>query len=100
MRVPTVIDGFQPFFGVTILEPRAARGTGGKMYQFMQEALSSAPRRILRDCGGQDLIEYALLASFVGVAVAAFFPLDISPSISNVFSKVSALLASAPNAPS
>ena len=45
---------------------------------------------------GQDLIEYALLAAFLTVAVAGFFPTDIAPNISTIFSKVSSLLLSAP----
>lgn len=44
--------------------------------------------RLLRDRQGQDLIEYALLAAFVAVAVAAFFPSSIAPNISAVFSKI------------
>jgi pilus assembly protein Flp/PilA len=41
---------------------------------------------------GQDLIEYAMLAGFVAVAVAAFFPTSIAPSISTIFTKVSTIL--------
>jgi Flp pilus assembly pilin Flp len=41
-----------------------------------------------RDRRGQDMIEYALMAAFLSVAVAAFFPTDIAPNISSVFSKV------------
>jgi Flp pilus assembly pilin Flp len=61
---------------------------------------AGATVRLLRDQRGQDLIEYALLASFLTVAVAAFFPMDIAPNISSIMSKVSAMLASAPDAPS
>jgi Flp pilus assembly pilin Flp len=46
-----------------------------------------------RDRRGQDLIEYALLAAFIAVAVAAIFPSDIAPNISKTFSKVNTLLA-------
>jgi Flp pilus assembly pilin Flp len=42
------------------------------------------------------MIEYALLAAFLAVAVAAFFPLDIAPNVSAVFSKVTNYLNSAP----
>jgi len=52
-------------------------------------------RRFWQDRNGQDLIEYALMASFVAVAVAAFFPTDIAPNISKVFSKISSSLNSA-----
>jgi pilus assembly protein Flp/PilA len=41
---------------------------------------------------GQDLIEYAMLAGFVAVAIAAFFPTSIAPSISTIFTKVSTIL--------
>jgi Flp pilus assembly pilin Flp len=41
-----------------------------------------------KDEDAQDLIEYALTASFVAVAVAFFFPTTISPNISAIFSKV------------
>jgi len=60
----------------------------------------------LRLCGGlsatgqdkraQDLIEYALLAAFIAVAVAAFFPADIAPSICSIFSKITGRLNQAP----
>ena len=53
-------------------------------------------RREVRKLGqreeGQDLIEYALTASFLAVAVAAFFPTSIAPSICSVFSKVTSML--------
>jgi Flp pilus assembly pilin Flp len=41
---------------------------------------------------GQDLIEYALTASFIAVAVAAFFPTSIAPNICQIFSKVTSIL--------
>ena len=43
--------------------------------------------RILFDTRGQDLIEYALMAGFVSLAVAATVP-GVSTSISRIFSKV------------
>jgi Flp pilus assembly pilin Flp len=51
---------------------------------------------LLRDCRGQDLIEYALLGAFIAVVVAAFFPTMIGPNISTILSKVSSQLAAAP----
>ncbi len=48
--------------------------------------------RLKRDQRAQDLIEYALLAAFIAVAVAAIFPTDIAPNISKTFSKVTTLL--------
>lgn len=53
-------------------------------------------RRLWNDCKAQDLIEYALMASFVAVAVAAIFPSDIAPSISTVFSKVVSVIDATP----
>lgn len=37
---------------------------------------------------GQDLIEYALMAAMLAVAVAAIFPPTIMPAVSAVFSKI------------
>ena len=37
---------------------------------------------------GQDMIEYALMASFIAVAVAAIFPTTIAPNICTIFVKV------------
>ena len=47
---------------------------------------------IWRDRRGQDLIEYAMLAAFLAVAVGAVFPTDIAPNISKVFSKVTSMM--------
>ncbi|MBN8730070.1 MAG: Flp family type IVb pilin [Acidobacteria bacterium] len=44
------------------------------------------------DRRGQDLIEYAMLAAFLAVAVGAVFPSDIAPNISRVFSKVTSMM--------
>ena len=49
-----------------------------------------------RDRKAQDMIEYALLAAFLAVAVAAFFPLSIAPNISQVFSKIVGFLNATP----
>jgi Flp pilus assembly pilin Flp len=51
--------------------------------------------RLGREEDGQDLIEYALMAAFISVAVAAIFPQSIGPNISTVFSKVSSSLGAA-----
>jgi Flp pilus assembly pilin Flp len=53
--------------------------------------------RIQQDRRGQDLIEYALLAAFLTVAVAAFFPTSLAPNMSQVLSKAASLLDRAPN---
>lgn len=51
--------------------------------------------RLLRDEEGQDLIEYALMAAMVAVAVAAIFPQTIAPNISAIFAKVTSSLGAA-----
>lgn len=51
--------------------------------------------RLIRHEGGQDLIEYALMAAFIAVAVAAIFPQTLGPNISTVFSKVTSTLGAA-----
>jgi pilus assembly protein Flp/PilA len=48
--------------------------------------------RCAHDKRGQDMIEYALLAGFIAVVVAAFFPTQIGPSINSIFTKVVAQL--------
>ena len=45
-----------------------------------------------RDESGQDLIEYALLVGVIALSIAFMFPSAVSPSISTIFSKVSANL--------
>lgn len=57
---------------------------------------SNTIHTLWRDRRGQDLIEYAMLAGFIAVAVAAFFPTDIAPSISTIFQKAVDILNSAP----
>ncbi|WP_238325912.1 Flp family type IVb pilin [Bryobacter aggregatus] len=44
--------------------------------------------RLQADTEGQDLIEYALLVGFMVVAIWAFFPTSIFPSISNIFNRL------------
>ena len=51
--------------------------------------------RFLREEGGQDLIEYALMAGLVAVAAGAMVP-PMSNSISTIFSKVESVIASIP----
>jgi Flp pilus assembly pilin Flp len=45
-----------------------------------------------RDENGQDMIEYALLVGVIALSIAFMFPSAVSPSISTIFSKVSANL--------
>jgi pilus assembly protein Flp/PilA len=49
---------------------------------------------IWKDDRGQDLIEYALMAGFVAVAAGAIMP-TVSTNISQIFSKVSSVMAAA-----
>jgi pilus assembly protein Flp/PilA len=56
------------------------------------EIVKARLRLWLRDQRGQDLIEYAMLAGFLAVAVAAVFPTTIAPSICLLFSQVSSKL--------
>ena len=49
-----------------------------------------------RNRKGQDLIEYALLAGFLAVAVGAVFPAGIAPAFTNIMSRVNEIMASTP----
>ena len=61
----------------------------------MRKLISSLVQaRIWKETKGQDLVEYALLAGFITVAVTAAFP-PVSGSISTIFSRVGSLLAAA-----
>ena len=46
-------------------------------------------RRLWKEDGGQDLIEYALLAATIAIVVAGFLPPTVMPSVSTIFSKIS-----------
>ena len=50
--------------------------------------------RIWRDCKGQDLIEYALMAGFVAVAAGAIMP-GVASSIAVVHSKINSVMIEA-----
>lgn len=50
--------------------------------------------RLWNDTRGQDMVEYALLAGFITVAVAAGFP-PVTSSISTIFSRIGSLLQAA-----
>jgi len=50
--------------------------------------------KIWNDSMAQDLIEYALMAGFVAVAAGAIMP-GVATSISQIFSKVTAVLSNA-----
>ncbi len=67
------------------------------MQSYIQRRFWQSVLRIQQDRRGQDLIEYALLAAFLTVAVAAFFPTSLAPNMSQVLSKAASLLDRAPN---
>ena len=50
--------------------------------------------RLARETQGQDMVEYALLAGFITVAVAATFP-PASSGISTIFSRLTSLFGQA-----
>lgn len=45
---------------------------------------------------GQDLIEYALLAGFVVIAIYVVLPNDLMPAVRTIFSRLASIFASAP----
>jgi Flp pilus assembly pilin Flp len=49
-------------------------------------------KRLFRDEEGQDLVEYVLLISLIGLAVAAAFP-PVTAAITGVFTAVQTQLA-------
>ncbi len=49
---------------------------------------------IWRDCRGQDMVEYALLAGFIAVAVGTISP-DLASSMSEIYSRVASKLVEA-----
>lgn len=53
-------------------------------------------RAFLQNERGQDLIEYALLAGFVVIAIYVVLPNDLMPAVSTIFSRLASIFASAP----
>jgi pilus assembly protein Flp/PilA len=67
------------------------------LYQFAMKARARVAYRLIRrwqETGGQDLVEYALMAGFVAVAAGALFP-PVATSISTIFSKITSLMTAA-----
>ena len=54
----------------------------------------SSARSLLKNTDGQDLIEYALLAGFLAIAVGAIMP-GVASQVSVIFSKISSALTGA-----
>ena len=61
------------------------------MPKLIETLLQRRVRALLQDRRGQDLVEYALMAGFITVAVAAAFP-PVSASICTIFSKIGSLM--------
>jgi Flp pilus assembly pilin Flp len=66
-------------------------------YRLHAAMLSLKPGALGRNTSGQDMIEYALLAAAIAVLVAGFLPQDIMPAVSNIFSKISSVIARSPS---
>ncbi len=64
----------------------------GRKEQRMQALWKNLARKFWRDDSGQDMIEYALLSAALVIIVAGFLPPSVMPSISTIFSKISANL--------
>lgn len=52
--------------------------------------------RIAKDNQGQDLIEYALLAGFVVIAIYVTLPQELMPAVSTIFSKIGSIAGQTP----
>jgi Flp pilus assembly pilin Flp len=50
--------------------------------------------RSQRGTGGQELVEYALLAGFIAVTVAAVIPYQVTAPLQNIFTKIEGFLHS------
>lgn len=65
----------------------------------MVQQISLKLRQLARhNKDGQDLIEYALMAAFIAVAIAATFPTTIGPNICAIFIKVGSTLTQSASA--
>jgi pilus assembly protein Flp/PilA len=66
---------------------------GGPLRQRLAAVFSLS---IWKDTGGQDMMEYALIAALITVAAVALVP-SISVSISTIFSKIASTTSAAAN---
>ena len=62
----------------------------------MQTWFVNAAKRLWKAREGQDLVEYALMASMVAVIAGVFFPPSVMPAVSGIFAKISSMLVAAP----
>lgn len=69
----------------------------GTMQTYFQRRFWISVGILRADRKAQDLIEYALMAAFLSIAVAAFFPTTLAPNMSQIMSKAASLLSRAPN---
>ena len=60
----------------------------------MKKLIGSLVHRLSKETKGQDLVEYALLAGFITVAVAATFP-PAGDSLSTIFSRLQSIMSAA-----
>ena len=67
-------------------------------FPYLAAGAQSAWRRLREESSGQDLIEYAMLAGFIGVACAALIPYSIAAPISKIFDALNQLLMTKGNA--
>jgi len=65
-----------------------ATGSYNLLVLRLRLGMTRVSARLLRAESGQDLIEYALMAGMVAVAVAATFPTGLMPAVSTVYSKI------------
>jgi Flp pilus assembly pilin Flp len=61
----------------------------------MKAKLHALVHLLRYDLRGQDLVEYALMAGFVAVAVGAIFPTTLLPNISQIYSKINCVMGEA-----
>ena len=64
----------------------------------LKAAAQAVVWRLDKETRGQDLIEYAMLAGFIGVACAALIPYSIAAPISKIFDALNQLLMTKGNA--
>ena len=74
-----------------LTSPKLVHAGGSFMTKLIQTLFRC---RLWKERKGQDLVEYALMAGFITVAVAAAFP-PLESGINTIFSKIASILAQA-----
>ena len=77
-------DGRLPQDGFIPIGKKVAAMVTLNQLACIQRALA----KLARNRSGQDLIEYALLAATVAVAVAVILPTSLMPSVSSIYSRI------------